>query len=161
MNFEQSIVIDAIPEQLFALTQDYARRLEWDPFLKSAELLGGATTPGVGVRAYCVSHDGRGMETEYVSFNPPRTCAVKMTRGPRLIDTFAGSWHFEKIGPDSTRVYFRYHLTARPRWLSWFLSPIMGRIFAEGMRKRLAALKYAVEQSGILEKHLRSVPAQR
>jgi hypothetical protein len=51
MTFEQSVVIAASPAELFALTQDYARRLEWDPFLKSAELLNGATAAGVGVRA--------------------------------------------------------------------------------------------------------------
>jgi ribosome-associated toxin RatA of RatAB toxin-antitoxin module len=143
MKFEQSIVIDATPDELFTLTQDYSRRMEWDPFLKSADLLGEAKSPGVGVRVYCVSHDGRGMETEYVSFNPPRTCAVKMTRGPRLIDTFAGSWHFEEVAAGSTRVYFRYHLVARPRWLSWLLTPLIGRVFATETRRRLEALKKA------------------
>jgi len=32
MTFEQSIVIAASPGDLFTLTQDYSRRLEWDPF---------------------------------------------------------------------------------------------------------------------------------
>ncbi len=150
MTFEQSIVIGASPDGLFALTQDYARRLEWDPFLKSAELLNGATRADVGVRAYCVAHNGLGMETEYVSFNPPRTCAVKMTRGPRLIGTFAGSWRFEEMAPGSTRVVFRYHLQARPWWLSWLLTPLMGWIFGRDTRKRLTALKVAVEQRGLL-----------
>ena len=150
MTFEQAIVISATPSELFSLTQDYNRRLEWDPFLKSAELLEGATAAGVGVRAYCVAHNGLGMETEYVSFNPPRTCAVKMTRGPRLIDNFAGSWHFEEVAPGTTRVSFRYHLQARPRWLSWLLTPIMGWVFVRDTRKRLAALKAAVEKRGLL-----------
>jgi ribosome-associated toxin RatA of RatAB toxin-antitoxin module len=150
MTFEQSIVIAASPGELFALTQDYGRRLRWDPFLKSAELLGGVEEPNVGVRAYCVAHSGLGMETEYVSFNPPHTCAVKMTRGPRMIGNFAGSWRFEEISPGQTRVFFRYHLRARPRWLSWLLTPIMGWLFARDTRKRLNALKTAVEQRGLL-----------
>jgi ribosome-associated toxin RatA of RatAB toxin-antitoxin module len=112
MTFEQSILINSTPSQLFAITQDYARRLEWDPFLKSAKLLGGASTAGVGVRAYCVARSGLGMETEYISFQPPWTCAVKMTKGPRLIDRFAGSWRFEEVLPGVTRVGFRYHLRA-------------------------------------------------
>src|ERR1700677_626446 len=115
MMFEQSILISASPAELFALTQEYDRRLEWDPFLKSAELLNGARTADVGVRAYCVAHNGLGMETEYVSFNPPRACAVKMTSGPRLIDSFAGSWRFEEVADGRTRVSFRYNLRARPR----------------------------------------------
>lgn len=145
MTFDHSIEIAASPDELFALTQDYARRLEWDPFLKSAELVGGAQAAGVGVRAYCVARSGLGMETEYVSFNPPRACAVKMTRGPRLIESFAGSWRFEEISPGRTRVGFRYNLRARPRWLSWLLGPIMSSVFARDTRKRLTALKAAIE----------------
>src|SRR5947209_6519759 len=114
MTFEHAVVIAAPATDLFNLSQDYGRRLEWDPFLKSAELLGGATAAGVGVRALCTAHSGLALETEYVSFNPPRTCAVKMTRGPRLIGSFAGSWHFEELSPGRTRASFRYHLRARP-----------------------------------------------
>ncbi len=150
MNFEQSVVIAAAPGDLFALTQDYVRRLEWDPFLKSAELLDGAPTAGVGVRAYCVAHNGLGMETEYVSFNPPRACAVRMTRGPRIIGSFAGSWRFEEVSPGVTRVGFRYNLRARPRWLAWLLTPVVGWVFARDTHKRLAALKAAVEQRGLI-----------
>ncbi len=150
MTFEHSIDIAAPPEALFALTQDYARRLEWDPFLKSAKLLGGVTEAGKGVRAYCVARSGLGMETKYVSFNPPRTCAVRMTRGPRLVGSFAGSWRFEEAGPGLTRVTFKYHLESRPRWLAWLLTPLLGRVFARDTRKRLAALKDSVERRSIL-----------
>jgi ribosome-associated toxin RatA of RatAB toxin-antitoxin module len=158
MTFEESIVIAAAPGELFALTQDYARRLEWDPFLRSAELLCGATAPGVGVRAYCVATSGWGMETEYVSFNPPRTTAVKMTRGPWLIETFAGSWRFEELSEGRTRVGFRYHLRVRPRWLSWLLAPIVGRAFRRDTRRRLVALKAAVEERGLLSDRKPSGP---
>ena len=40
--FRQSIEVAAEPGVLFDLTQDYAHRLDWDPFLKEARLLGGA-----------------------------------------------------------------------------------------------------------------------
>jgi hypothetical protein len=146
MTFEQSIVIAASPGALFALTQDYGRRLEWDPFLRSAELRGGAAAPGVGVRAYCVAYSGLGMETEYVSFNPPRACAVKMTQGPWMIGSFAASWRFEEESPGRTRVSFRYHVQARPRLFAWLLTPVLLWHFARDTRKRLRALKAAVEE---------------
>jgi hypothetical protein len=149
MTFEQSVEVAASPADLFALTQDYGRRLEWDPFLRSAELVGGATAPGVGVRAYCVARGGLGMETEYVSYNPPRVAAVRMTRGPWVIRTFAGSWRFTGVAPGRTRVVFRYGLRARPRWLSWLLTPVLARVFARDTRKRLAALKAAVESGRV------------
>jgi ribosome-associated toxin RatA of RatAB toxin-antitoxin module len=141
-----SIVIVAEPEALFQLSQDYERRLEWDPFLKSAELLDGAREAGVGVRALCVDRKGTAMETEYISFNPPRAVAIKMTRGPWFLISFAGSWRFEEVGRGQTRVSFQYSLQARPRWLSWLANPVLARIFARDTRRRLEALKEAVEK---------------
>ncbi len=142
MTFEQSIEIEAEPEALFALTQDYARRLAWDPFLRSAALVGGARAPGVGVRAWCVARTGLGMETEYIAYDPPRVAAVRMTRGPWVLRTFAGTWRFEASGSGRTRVRFRYHLRARPRLLTGLLT----RHFARDTGRRLAALKAYVER---------------
>jgi ribosome-associated toxin RatA of RatAB toxin-antitoxin module len=145
MIFDESIEIDAGPAELFDLSQDYDHRLEWDPFLRSASLVG-AREAGVGVRALCVSRSGWAMETEYVSFNPPRATAVKMTRGPWFLAGFAGSWRFEEIKPGRTRVGFRYSLEARPRALAWLLNPILARSFARDTRARLRALKQAAER---------------
>jgi Polyketide cyclase / dehydrase and lipid transport len=100
----------------------------------------------VGVRALCVSRSGWAMETEYVSFNPPRATAVKMTRGPWFLAGFAGSWRFEEIEPGRTRVGFRYSLEAWPRALAWLLNPLLARSFARDTRARLRALKEAVER---------------
>ena len=105
----------------------------------------GAVVPGVGVRAWCVAHNGIGMETEYVSYSPPRVAAVRMTRGPWVLGAFAGSWRFAEVAPGRTRVVFRYNLRARPWWLSWLLTPMLAWIFARDTRRRLAALKVAVE----------------
>ncbi len=140
MRFEYSAVIEGTPDHLFRLTQDYDRRLEWDPFLREARLLGGASTPAVGVRAWCVSRLGLGMETEYVSFNPPKVVAVKMTRGPRLLELFAGAWEFAPIGEDKTRVSFRYSFKVRPWWLSWILEPCARWWFSWETRRRVVAL---------------------
>lgn len=150
MTFERFILIDAPATELFALTQDYSRRLEWDCFLKAAYLLDGAQRAGVGVRANCVSRSGMAMETEYVSFNPPTVTAVKMTRGPWFIENFAGSWRFIEESPGRTKVYFKYSVRARPRWMAPLLSPFLALVFARDTRKRLAALKSAVEAKNTL-----------
>jgi hypothetical protein len=78
-------VNEAEPAALFRLSQDCARRLEWDPFLRSACLVHHAQESGVGARALCLARNAWSMEAEYVSFNPPRAAAVQMTRGPRFI----------------------------------------------------------------------------
>lgn len=147
MTFEDAVDVRATPEALFALTQDYARRLHWDPFLRSAELVGGATEAGMGVRAYCVAHSRLGMETEYVSFNPPSVAAVKMTRGPWFIGGFAGSWRFMPQGDGRTRVMFRYSVRARPAWIQPLLNPILVRVFSREVRRRLEGLRAFVERA--------------
>lgn len=149
MTFEDSILVRATPEALFALTQDYGRRLEWDPFLRRAELVGGATAAGPGVRAWCVAHNGLGMETEYVSFDPPRVAAVKMTRGPWMIGGFAGSWRFLPEADGRTRVVFRYSVKARPAWLARLMDPVLVRVFAREVRRRLEGLRAFVEGGGL------------
>ncbi len=144
MRFEHAVVVDESPETVFALTQDYSRRMRWDPFLRHAELLGGVSAPGVGVRAWCVGRYGIGMETEYVSFDPPRVVAVKMTRGPRLLERFAGTWEFAPVDGGRTKVTFRYLLRARPRWLAWVIEPMARWWFSRETRTRVRALERAL-----------------
>jgi hypothetical protein len=146
--------IAAPADALFTLTQDYGRRLRWDPFLREARLLDGAQTAALGVRAWCVAHNGLGMETTYISFQPPTVVAVKMTHGPRIISTFAGSWRFTELpsqsAPTRTHVVFRYQVSGRPRWLAFLLDPLLALIFRRETQRRLLALKHAVETTSIL-----------
>lgn len=144
--FEESIVVDAPRAWLFDLMQDYGRRLEWDEFLSEARLVGGAVQAAVGVRAWCVDTSGRGMETEYVSFQRPKKVAVRMTSGPWMFRSFAGSWGYEEIDAASTRVVFRYHVEGRPRWLAPIADLALRRIFGADMRKRLRSARARLER---------------
>ena len=144
MRFEASAVVAATPRAAFELTQDYSKRLAWDPFLRSAELVGDARAPGVGVRAWCVARSGLGMETEYVSFSPPKVAAVRMTRGPWLLAAFAGAWEFQGPPDGPTTITMRYHLRARPRWLGWLIEPIAAGWFSRETKARVEALHRAL-----------------
>ncbi|MEW6738000.1 MAG: SRPBCC family protein [Acidobacteriota bacterium] len=150
--FEYSIEIHADRYKLFYLTQDYQRRLEWDPFLKQAILKDGAIKADIGVRAWCVAKNGLAMETEYISFEPPVAAAVKMTKGPIILSSFAGSWRFDEISSEITKVTFRYHLKAWPLWLNLILNPILQHVFSRDTVNRLIALKRAVETTDILDR---------
>lgn len=140
MRFEHSAVVDAVPDVVFALTQDYSRRLAWDPFLREARLLNGAAAPAVGVRAWCVARSGLGMETEYVSYEPPRVVAVRMTKGPWALEVFGGTWEFSPVDAGRTKVTFRYLFRVRPRWLAWALEPLARYWFSRETRLRVMAL---------------------
>jgi ribosome-associated toxin RatA of RatAB toxin-antitoxin module len=146
--FERSIVVAAPRAALFDLMQDYDRRLSWDPFLSEARLVD-ASRSGVGVRAWCVDQAGRGMETEYVSFDRPARVAVRMTKGPWVFKKFAGAWIYEALGEERTRVTFKYHVESRIP-LGRLSDAILARIFAREMQSRLDALRDAVERGGVL-----------
>jgi hypothetical protein len=146
MRFEHAAIVDGSPDEVFALTQDYSKRLTWDPFLREARLLGGAGAPAVGVRAWCVSRWRLGMETEYVSFTPPRIAAVRMTRGPALLESFGGAWEFGPEPGGRTVVKFRYQFRCGPRWLAWALEPAARWWFSRETRLRVLALAKALRR---------------
>lgn len=137
-----SIDIHASPQAIFDLIHDYDRRLEWDPFLREARLLEGAECAGLGVESRCTARwlaGGMAMDTVYVSFNRPTVAAVKMTRGPWILRTFAASLRQELCDSCSTRVTYRYHFESR--YLAWLIDPLILRIFHRETTNRLKALK--------------------
>src|SRR5437764_12090787 len=95
---EDSVLIAAPQGPLFALSQDYALRREWDPFVRDLKFLGGAAEAAVGVRVWVRAWTGLTMEVEYVSVNAPETVAMRMVRGPFFFEKFAGTWLF-RPGP--------------------------------------------------------------
>ncbi len=142
MKITASIHIAAPQLEVFEFTLDYKNRLSWDTFLKVARLEG-ADQPGKGVKAWCVSKQGIGMETEYVTYDPPKVTAVKMTRGPFYFKYFAGSWNFVAIGPTLTEVIFVYSYTLI--FPLRVFTPLLTRILSKDVRQRLLDLKRCVE----------------
>ncbi len=143
MRLAVSETIAAPAAEIFDLSQDYSRRLSWDPFLREAVLLGNAPAVKVGARSWCVAWYGVGMETEYVSYNPPSVAAVKMTKGPRFLAQFAASWNFHAISGGQTEVGFVYSFRVQP--LLRPLAPLVVALFRFEMRRRLRSLKRACE----------------
>lgn len=143
LKFAETIRIQAEVERVFWFTQDYSQRLNWDTFLKKAELVGNVDKADLGVKAWCVAQNGLGMETEYVSFRPPLVAAIKMTRGPYLFQSFLGSWNFRALSPEETEVTFLYAFTLR--WpFSWFGGWMKGHL-KSNVQQRLRDLKKALE----------------
>jgi hypothetical protein len=150
-SLEAAIEIRARPEAVFDLIHDYARRLEWDPFLKEACLLDGATVAGLGIKSRCTARNsfaGLAMETVYVSFDRPRVAAVKMTKGPAVLGSFAASLRQEDVGSGMTRVTYRFNFSTRPRWLRAIADRIAAALFRREVRGRLRALKNHFERGG-------------
>ena len=150
-SLEASIDVRAEAETVFDLIHDYEQRLEWDPFLKEARLLEGAGAAGLGVKALCTARNGFGglaMETVYVSFDRPRVAAVRMTKGPRVLESFAASLRQVELEPGMTRVIYRFNFSTRPRWLRAVADPVAAFLFLKEVEQRLVALKRHLERRG-------------
>src|ERR1700730_590650 len=100
----RSILINAPPEELFSLSQDYGLRRQWDPFVREMRFLDGALEAGLGVRVWVKAWTSLTMEVEFVSFHPPDSVAMKMLRGPFFFKQFAGTWLFKAKDVRATEV---------------------------------------------------------
>ncbi len=135
-------------DELFWLSQDYSRRLEWDKYLAEAYLVGNHAAAAVGVESFCKNKGGSILVSKYISFSPPTHAAVQMTSGPWVLSKFGGTWRFEKLADGHTRVRFIYNFKARPSVLKWLLEPIIGAIYRRDMTRRLQAFKHWAEHEG-------------
>lgn len=137
-------IIPASCEVVFDLVHDYGRRLEWDTLLQAAYLDDGFTAVALGTTTVCVgrrSLGGIALKTVYVSFQRPSVAAVKMVNRPPFFHTWVASIRHEAIDQDTSRITYKFHFTARPRFLRFILEPVMQQIFLWETRKRLQALK--------------------
>jgi ribosome-associated toxin RatA of RatAB toxin-antitoxin module len=145
VKFSEKIIIDDTAERIFDFTQDYGKRLQWDTFLKKADLIEGAEQAGKGAKAFCVAKNGMGMVTEYITFNRPLVTAIKMIRGPFLFTSFLGSWTFRKISDNKTEVIFLYSFLLRfPFNLATIL---IKRNLQNNVKQRLVDLKRNIENA--------------
>ena len=92
---------------------------------------------------------GFALRTIYVSFEKGKVAAVKMLNQPPFFESFAASIRHFDIDENNSEVVYEFNFTAKPKFLRWFLHPIMMKIFGWETRKRLNALSdYFAAQKG-------------
>jgi ribosome-associated toxin RatA of RatAB toxin-antitoxin module len=149
-----SIEITAPSSVVFDLIHDYSRRLEWDPFLRSAELLHGSRNAERGATSRCAAKfraGGLSMDTEYVTFDRPKVAAVRLVRGPWCFKSFAATIRHSETSENNSVVTYNYNFSTKPRWLTFLLDPIVAKIFHRETTARLKALKNFIESATSLE----------
>lgn len=139
MRISVSSIIAKPTAVLFWLSQDYARRLEWDRYLCEAYLIGGHQTAAVGIKSHCKNRSGSVIESKYISFSPPTHAAVLMTKGPWILSNFGGTWRFKPLQDGKTEVCFIYNFKARPALLGWIIEPLIAVFYRRDMQRRLDA----------------------
>ncbi|WP_298612805.1 SRPBCC family protein [uncultured Thiothrix sp.] len=140
-NLEIHTEIHAPLQQVYAISQDYSQRYEWDPFPESIQFLQGATEVAVGSQVYVLAKSGLKMVVEFIQVKPPEVTAIKMIQGPLILKAFAGSWIFKALPNGNTKAVFKYTIQAK----SWLLPALSNKIiiwyFARHVRLRLDGLK--------------------
>ncbi|MCB1044071.1 MAG: SRPBCC family protein [Acidobacteria bacterium] len=132
---------------VFDATQDYSRRLDWDPYLAEAYLLNGKTRADVGVDAFCRNRWGTAMITRYITFDRPRVAAIEMVNGPFLLKRFCGAWNVKAMNDQSCLLVFTYHFVLKGSPWSALLLPVVVHMFSREMKKRLLAIKHHLERT--------------
>jgi hypothetical protein len=130
---------------LFELSQDYGRRLDWDPFPEQYSFHPPYDRPGAGAKLTVRARNGYAMDVRYVSYQPPISAAFEMLSGPWFFAGLAGTWRFVAKAPALTTVWFNYHFTARPWLLRPIIQPLLKRSLRSHAGERIKALKAYAE----------------
>ena len=133
--------------EVFDLTQDYSKRLDWDPYLIEAYLLGGAERADVGVESYCKNRSGSVMISKYISFNRPNVAAVTMVKGPFILVRFSGAWNVKTLSEKRSILIFAYNFELKGGFIGRLLVPFAAIMFSKDMNQRLLAIKHYLEKS--------------
>lgn len=135
-----SIYIAQPIDTVYAITQDYDIRYEWDPFPEHIKMLNGATEIVIGTQVKVIAKSGLEMIVEFVQVKPPYVAAIKMIKGPFILDAFAGSWLLKSLPDDTTRVTFKYSLKSKKWALPWISDKLLRWYFGSKVKARLNGL---------------------
>lgn len=144
-----SIEIARPAEEVFDLLHDYGRRLDWDPMLRSADIIDDSPVAAKGTRTRCAGtwrSGGLAMETTYISFSRGRVAAVSMCSPTPFFSRFVATIDHRPLPEGRSVVRYIYSFSARPRLLRWLLEPIMNRFMLRETRGRLQALRDYLER---------------
>jgi uncharacterized protein YndB with AHSA1/START domain len=134
---EVEMLVDATPEQVYAVVTDVTRVAEWSHECRGAEWLDGASAPAVGARfrgTNKVSRFGWSRVCTVTALEPGRSFAYR-TYGGVPPDSTAWSFELHPVG-DGCRVVQRYEILRFPRALE-----LLTMAFVPAHRDRREALR--------------------
>ncbi len=143
-------VILAERSELYNLTQDYKHRLKWDSFAKRVRYEKGFVTSYRGVANTLRWFNPLRMTVEHINLVAPSMAATSMLKGPFFFLMFSGSWYFRSLKKNSTEVTLNYQFKSRWRPLAFIFDPFIKRILERDCRRALRDLKYAAEETNLL-----------
>lgn len=150
---KESILIAASPERIWDFTQDYARRPEWDDFVRVARV------EQASPRVVWIQSSGMTCRFRYKLEERPRKTSLAITdiTPGWLFAGGGGSWTYEVEG-GGTRFTNTGSLTIKNPLLYWLLRPIVGWLLRASYRKAMRKAKRLIEMESELSGH--GAPAQ-
>lgn len=145
-NLTYEVEINSTLEKVYEISQDYSQRYDWDPFPETIELINDAATIEIGTRVKIVAKSGLKMEVEYVQVSPPEITAIKMPKGPFILETFAGSWIFKALPNGNTKAIFKYTIRTKNWTFPFILNSLVNWYFGKHVKARLEGLKQYCEE---------------
>ena len=147
---ESSIVVPVPPDVAFAVSQTTGEiRMRWDVFIREQRLLDGAAVPAVGVRTLTVSRRGLRMVSEYVSYRPPTSVGMKVTKLPWFFEKLGGGWRFAPHH-GGTLATWKYNFSCRPRLIAPLAEWIGVRLIRHDIDRRIAGFARGCEDPVVL-----------
>ncbi|CAD6009548.1 SRPBCC family protein [Agreia sp. COWG] len=150
---ESRCVVPVDVNTAFAVSQTTGEiRKRWDPFIREQHFEGGATRPAKGVYTHTVQRFGFRMQSEYVSYNPPRNVGMKMTKGSWFFEKLAGGWRFSPVEGQAgmTLAVWRYNFTCKPRWLAPLAERIGVVVLGRDIERRIKGFARGCEDPVVL-----------
>lgn len=144
------------PAVAFAVSQTTGElRRSWDTFIRLQYFLDGAAAPEKGVQTFTRARLGPSMISKYVSYRPPTSVGMVMTKGPWFFSKFAGGWRFAAEvhdGVSGTRAVWKYTYAIRPGWLRKPGEAIGQRILGREVQARIQAFAAACRNEDIVRR---------
>jgi uncharacterized protein YndB with AHSA1/START domain len=140
------VVVDAAPEDVYAVVADVTRISEWSHECQGAHWLDGATGPALGARfrgSNKVDRFGWSRVCTITELEPGRRFGYR-TSGGTPSDSTAWSFEFHPH-PDGTRVVQRYQILRFARWME-----LLTFALVPAHRDRRPALRADLERLGDL-----------
>jgi hypothetical protein len=138
-----SLVMPSTAAQAFEAFHNHTLRKQWDTLLSHAAVEGGGSHPFIGA---VTLNQGRGwkrhfaMRTRFVNYRPPHVAAAVLVEPAGWFDWWAASMRHRDLDDHRSELIYSFTVRIRPRWLGWFLDPLVNRIFEYETRQRFASM---------------------
>lgn len=146
-----SQIVNAPVEAVFAAWDDFANIDRFNPAIQKSEQLDGTPSEGLGAGRQCTLGDGKNYIRERVIEHVKnKRLVVDIYEGTVPIKSAKGTFTFEVVTPERTKVTMRMDFTPKFGLLGKLMIPMMKPQFRKNVRDMLAGNAAYVERGEVV-----------